>query len=275
MIGVAEQNSGSTRSSLFASCDVAQRHTVFEDWFKSPDGRKEKAALVSTSGQITPLRITVAPAFDTEESRSGAIITIVPMAEELVRAELQEVLSVPGYEPEELVLGVMRAARKLIPYDLATFGAYTDDTQYHKTLVITPTPEWKWTTAWFALGEKVRTFLLSDRTWGTIFNTTAVDLTPGIDEDLVLQILVKAGMKATSPCRLNRPGFAGGHLVKLSCHGRLFQHGVVALLGFVRRDVSDGLQEPSVVEPVDHSRVANSTASKLRHGPRRWITLAL
>jgi hypothetical protein len=30
----------------------------------------------------------------------------------------------------------------------------------------------------------------------------------------------------------------------------LFQHGVVALLGFGRRDVADGLQEPSVVEPI-------------------------
>ncbi len=29
------------------------------------------------------------------------------------------------------------------------------------------------------------------------------------------------------------------------------QHGVVALLGFGRGDVSDGLQEPSVVEPID------------------------
>jgi hypothetical protein len=30
----------------------------------------------------------------------------------------------------------------------------------------------------------------------------------------------------------------------------VFQHGVVALLGFGRRYVADGLQEPSVVEPV-------------------------
>jgi hypothetical protein len=34
-------------------------------------------------------------------------------------------------------------------------------------------------------------------------------------------------------------------------HGRVFQHGVVALLGFGRRDVADGLQQPSFVEPVD------------------------
>jgi hypothetical protein len=37
---------------------------------------------------------------------------------------------------------------------------------------------------------------------------------------------------------------------KLCRHGGLFQHGVVALLGFGRRDVADGLQEPSVVEPI-------------------------
>ena len=31
----------------------------------------------------------------------------------------------------------------------------------------------------------------------------------------------------------------------------MFQHGVVALLGFGRGYVSDGLQEPSVIEPID------------------------
>ena len=31
----------------------------------------------------------------------------------------------------------------------------------------------------------------------------------------------------------------------------MFQHVVVALLGLGRRDVADGLQEPSVVEPID------------------------
>jgi hypothetical protein len=49
---------------------------------------------------------------------------------------------------------------------------------------------------------------------------------------------------------LNLPGFVGGDLVESRRHGRLFQHGVVALLGFGRRDVADGLQEPPVVEPV-------------------------
>ena len=29
-----------------------------------------------------------------------------------------------------------------------------------------------------------------------------------------------------------------------------FQHGVVAFLGFGRRDVADGLQQPAIVEPV-------------------------
>ena len=33
-------------------------------------------------------------------------------------------------------------------------------------------------------------------------------------------------------------------------HGWLFQYGVVTLLGFGRRDVSDGLQQSAIVEPV-------------------------
>ena len=34
-------------------------------------------------------------------------------------------------------------------------------------------------------------------------------------------------------------------------HRWMLQQGVVAFLGFCRRDVADGLQEPPVVEPVD------------------------
>src|ERR1700677_4393808 len=47
------------------------------------------------------------------------------------------------------------------------------------------------------------------------------------------------------------PGLPEAIWFKLCRHGRLFQHGVVALLGFGRRYVADGLQEPPVVEPVD------------------------
>ena len=199
----AEQLVGASRIELqgrqaavfFASCDSGDASEDLANRFKSPDGRKQKAELISLQGQTTPVRITVAPSFDTAESRSGAIITIVPMAEELVRAQLQQVLSVPNYEPEEVVLGVMEAVRKIVPYDLATFGVYTEDMRYHQTLVVHPKPDWKWTTAWFALGEKVHDFLLSDRTWGNDLHATAVDLTPGIEEDLVLQNVVKSGMK--------------------------------------------------------------------------------
>jgi PAS domain S-box-containing protein len=180
---------------LFASCDSGGASEDFVDLFKSPDGRKKTAKLISLGGRTTPVRITIAPSFDTAESCSGAIITIVPIAEELVRAELQQVLSVPDYKPEQLVLGVMEAVRKIVPYDLATFGVYTEDMRYHKTLVVHPKPDWKWTTAWFALGEKVHDFLLSDHTWGSDLHATAVDLTPGIEEDLVLKNIVKSGMK--------------------------------------------------------------------------------
>jgi PAS domain S-box-containing protein len=197
---------------LFASCDSGDTSEDFADWFKSPDGRKKKAELISLEERTTPVRITVAPSFDTAESCSGAIITIVPMAEELVRTDLQQVLSIPNFEPEELVLGVMEAVRKIVPYDLATFGVYTEDMRYHKTLVVHPKPDWKWTTAWFSLGEKVRDFLLSDHTWGDDLHRTAVDLTPGIEDDLVLQNVIKSGMKAY----VTLPVAGGGQRIRAS-----------------------------------------------------------
>jgi len=33
-------------------------------------------------------------------------------------------------------------------------------------------------------------------------------------------------------------------------HGGLLRHGIVAFLGFGRRDVADGLQQPAIIEPV-------------------------
>lgn len=196
----AEQLIGASRTELqgrqAASFFSDYERNAFADWFKSPDGRKEKAELISLTGQTTLVRMTVAPSFDTADSCSGAIITIAPIAEELVRAELQQVLSVPDYKPEDLILGVMEAVRKIVPYDLATFGVYTEDMRYHKTLVVHPKPQWEWTTAWFSLGEKVHDFLLSEGTWGDDVHATSINLTPGMQEDLVLQNIVKSGMKS-------------------------------------------------------------------------------
>ena len=62
---------------------------------------------------------------------------------------------------------------------------------------------------------------------------------------------------------LNRSGFGGGHLFESRRHVWPLQHGVVAFLGFGRRDVSDGFQEPPVVEPIDPFQ-----SSEL-DGPRR------
>jgi transposase len=50
---------------------------------------------------------------------------------------------------------------------------------------------------------------------------------------------------------LNRTGFTGDFWLESRCHGLLFQHCIIAFLGFGRRDVADGLQQSAIVEPVD------------------------
>ena len=68
---------------------------------------------------------------------------------------------------------------------------------------------------------------------------------------------------------MNRTGFAGGRLVNQR-HGWLFQYGVVALLGFGRRDVADGLQEPPVVERIHPFEGGElDRLEQIAHGPRR------
>jgi hypothetical protein len=55
---------------------------------------------------------------------------------------------------------------------------------------------------------------------------------------------------------------------KLCRHGGAFQHGVVALLGFGRRDVADGPRRGRLLNRSTHSSVANSAGlgSGLRNG---------
>lgn len=48
---------------------------------------------------------------------------------------------------------------------------------------------------------------------------------------------------------------------------------VEVCLSFRRRNASDRLRQTAVVEPVDPFE-AYSTALKLPHGPRRWMTLS-
>ena len=48
----------------------------------------------------------------------------------------------------------------------------------------------------------------------------------------------------------NHPGFTGGLLFELCGHGRVLQRGVITFFGFGWRNVSDGLQRPTIVKPV-------------------------
>jgi len=106
----------------------------------------------------------------------------------------------------------MEAVRGIVPYDLATFGIYTEDMRYHKTLVVHPRPDWAWTTAWFPLGEGVADFLLSDKTWGADLHETTIELTPSLQDDQVLQHIVESKMKGY----VTLPITGGGQRVRAS-----------------------------------------------------------
>jgi PAS domain S-box-containing protein len=158
-----------------------------DHWAQSADGHKELTEILPFDGRgALPIRLTVVPSFDTAESRSGWVLTVVPIAGELAQAEMQRLLSTPDCEPEALVRGIMHAIRRVLPYDLATFGVYTADMKYHNTLVVHPQPDWSWTTAWFSLGDGVREFLLGEHTWGDTEATTRA-VAPEVNEDPVFQ----------------------------------------------------------------------------------------
>lgn len=188
---------GRSASALFRADSPLEETSIIERWLQSADGHKELTeAQPLNGGHAVPVRLTVVPSFDTAESRSGWILTIVTIARELAQAEMQRLLSVPELEPESLVRGIMQAIQKTIPYDLANFGVYTDDMKYYNTLLVHPQPEWAWTTAWFPLPPAVRTFLLGAKTWGPLQETTE-SLAPDLKEDQVYQHIIRSSkMKA-------------------------------------------------------------------------------
>ncbi len=219
-----EQLHGRTAVSLFRAGESFGGPPPIADWLRSADGHKELAEVEPLDGRCaTPVRITVTPSFDTAESRAGAVLTIVPIAKELAQADLQQLLSIPECEPECLVRGVMRAVQRVVPYDLATFGVYTDDVGHHYTLVVHPQPEWTWTTAWFPVDPDARKFLLSKKTWGDDLQAAAKALSPSLDDDQVLKHLVNDGMRGF----VTLPISGGGQRVRasltlLSKHANLY-----------------------------------------------------
>jgi PAS domain-containing protein len=167
-----------------------------DHWAHSADGHKELTEILRLDGRgALPIRLTVVPSFDTAESRSGWVLTVVPIAGELAQAEMQRLLSTPDCEPEALVRGIMHAIQRVLPYDLATFGVYTEDMKYHNTLVVHPQPDWSWTTAWFSLGDGigVREFLLGERTWGDTEATTKA-VAPEVEDDPVFQHILASDL---------------------------------------------------------------------------------
>jgi len=199
--------------SLFRSGQTGGGSPPIESWLASADGHKELAELQPLErDDAIPVRITVTPSFDTAKSRAGVVLLIVPISNELVRNDLQQLLSIPDCEPERLIRGVMQAVRRVVPYDLATFGIYTEDMCYHHTLVVHPQPEWVWTTAWFELGSEVREFLLGSKTWGNDLQAASRILAPKLVDDPVLKHLISDGMKAF----VTLPISGGGRRVRAS-----------------------------------------------------------
>jgi len=64
-------------------------------------------------------------------------------------------------------------------------------------------------------------------------------------------------------------------VVESGRHGLSLGESVIRLLVLGRRHVPDRLMQPVVVNQSTHSNVAYSTASRVRHGPRAWITTVL
>ena len=192
--------SGRLAVSLFAA-ETSGAASPIGDCLRSADCEPQDAQLLPVDGRgAFPVRVTIVPFFDTAVTWVGATLTFVPTARERARHALQQLLYMSDCEPECLVRGVMAAIRGVIPFDLATFGIFTDDMNYHRTLVVYSHPEppdWEWTTAWFPLEPAVRDFLLSQQTWGPDLQRAVETLTPDqARDDVVVKLAQREKIKS-------------------------------------------------------------------------------
>jgi PAS domain S-box-containing protein len=192
----AQEMRGQPAASLFLRPGSNGAPLPIDEWLAATEGHKVRAEVPDPRrGGRATVRLAVTPYFDSAQSRSGVLVTIFPMGRELVRRDLQKALSDPHTDPECLVRRVMQAVKRIIPYDLATFGVYTDEMDYHNTRVVDPKPNWPWLTAWFPLNEGSKQFLHGPRTWGEDLQQDAAKLAPELKDDPVMQRVIEAGMK--------------------------------------------------------------------------------
>jgi PAS domain-containing protein len=164
-------------------------------WLRSTAARTENVNLTGEAKDPPRLvRCEVLPYYDDQGSRAGILITFRSIVEEMAQQELQRLFFAES-DPLKLIRGVMKAVRAVIPYDVATFGIYTEDMKYFRTLVVEPEPDWHWGTRWFEIEPKLVEWLREGKTWNNNMARFVSTQAPKLKDDPVVLAMQKYGLR--------------------------------------------------------------------------------
>ncbi|WFU37250.1 PAS domain S-box protein [Bradyrhizobium sp. CB82] len=187
------------------------------EWLDAQTGFSGFVKFRTRDGQPIPARISGAPYLEGPNSRAGLLLLFAPLAEDLARQELKTIL-VDHEDPQEIIEATLGAIRKVIPFEMATFGIYNEACDHWRALAIVPQPQWEWTTRWFRVSPGVIDWLKQGRTWDNDLHLFVERLNPdemdnpvskailrdGLDRMIVLPIREAGGRFRSALCLLSR-----------------------------------------------------------------------
>jgi PAS domain-containing protein len=176
-------------------------------WLSATAAVTERVELVTGTGSLRPVRVTVVPFYDGPDRQSGILITFGSIAEDIARHELRNLLTVED-NPRTVIRKAMQIVRGLIPCDLTTFGVYTDDMRQYRALVLEPEPEWHWGTRWFDVAPVTAAWLGRPDTWTNDLQAFASTYTPDQLDDPVLLSVQRDGLSRMVVLPIRGPGGA-------------------------------------------------------------------
>ena len=168
---------GQPASIIFRSGSIREKTTnEFKMWSSRNEGKKTNATFLRFgTRERVPVVASVLPTYHSRDHRAGTLIAFNTTAAETAHRKLQKLLATPC-PPDALALGVLRAIRGVVPYDLATFGVYTPDMKFFRVLATDPPKHWK--IRWFPLNPAWPEWLRQGITWTSNLLETVTQMDP-------------------------------------------------------------------------------------------------
>jgi PAS domain-containing protein len=160
-------------------------------WLEASRGVMEVVQMAGFAGeQPRPVRVSVMPDFDEPGHQSGLLLSFCSLSEETAREKLRSLLTLHR-DPKVVIREAIRTLRAAIPFQMATFGVYSEDMRAFRALIVDPEPRWQWSTRWFEVTPDVVEWLRSGETYNNDLSRFMERRAPDQQDDPVVQAIEK------------------------------------------------------------------------------------